>query len=227
MRPFTVLIGIVLGSAASITFGLGAVLIVFCVLAARHPDLTRELPRLTLSLLAFAVLTAASAGSFFGQVKGRRWRAWAHVATRGVPWAPSSCSTGRAADAPVRRKESSIFIRNPAVRLALGGCLALLLACAAPHKVPPPSTEIDDAVFRNDIRLLASDEFEGRKPGTRGEEKTVAFLTDQFRKLGLKPAIGEVLRPAGAAGRDQRRRATQRFPSRDTARPSGSVMAKT
>jgi hypothetical protein len=81
MRPFTVLIGIVLGSAASITFGLGAVLIVFCVLAARHPDLTRELPRLTLSLLAFALLTAASAGSFFGQVKGRRWRAWAHAAT--------------------------------------------------------------------------------------------------------------------------------------------------
>ena len=81
MRPFTVLIGIVLGSAASITFGLGAVLIVFCVLAARHPDLTRELPRLTLSLLAFALLTAASAGSFFGQVKGRRWRAWAHAGT--------------------------------------------------------------------------------------------------------------------------------------------------
>jgi uncharacterized membrane protein YfcA len=81
MRPFTVLIGIVLGSAASITFGLGAVLIVFCVLALKHPDLTRELPRLTVSLLAFAVLTAASAGSFFGQVKGRRWRAWAHMAT--------------------------------------------------------------------------------------------------------------------------------------------------
>jgi hypothetical protein len=81
MRPFTVLIGIVLGSAASITFGLGAVLIVFCVLAARHPDLTRELPRLTLSLLAFALLTTASAGSFFGQVKGRRWRPWAHAAT--------------------------------------------------------------------------------------------------------------------------------------------------
>jgi hypothetical protein len=81
MRPFTVLIGIVLGSAASITFGLGAVLIVFCVLAGRHPDLTRELPRLSLSLLAFALLTAASAGSFFGQVKVRRWRAFAHLAT--------------------------------------------------------------------------------------------------------------------------------------------------
>jgi len=81
MRPFTVLIGIVLGSAASITFGLGAVLIVFCVLAGRHPDLWRELPRLCLSLLAFAVLTAASAGSFLGQAKGRPWRGWAHLAT--------------------------------------------------------------------------------------------------------------------------------------------------
>jgi hypothetical protein len=84
MRPFTVLIGIVLGSAASITFGLGAVLIVFCVLAGRHPDLWRELPRLVLSLLAFGLLTAASAGSFLGQAKGRPWRRWAHACTLGV-----------------------------------------------------------------------------------------------------------------------------------------------
>jgi hypothetical protein len=81
MRPFTVLIGIVLGSAASATFGLGAVMIIFGVLAPTHPDLMRELPRLTLSLLAFSVLTAASASSFFAQVQGRRWRAWAHAAT--------------------------------------------------------------------------------------------------------------------------------------------------
>jgi|SRR5882762_2787132 hypothetical protein len=81
MRPFTVLIGIVLGSAASITFGLGAVLIVFCVLAGEHPDLRLELPQLLASLAAFAVLTAASAGSFLGQVKARPWRVWAHLAT--------------------------------------------------------------------------------------------------------------------------------------------------
>jgi hypothetical protein len=81
MRPFTVLIGIVLGSAASITFGLGAVLIVFCVLAREHPDLSHELPQLVASLVAFGVLTAASAGSFLGQVKARPWRGWAHLAT--------------------------------------------------------------------------------------------------------------------------------------------------
>jgi hypothetical protein len=81
MRPFTVLIGIVLGSAASIAFGLGAVLIVFCVLAGEHPDLARELPRLVLSFAAFGVLTAASASSFLGQAKVRPWRGWAHAAT--------------------------------------------------------------------------------------------------------------------------------------------------
>jgi len=81
MRPFTVLIGILLGSAASITIGLGTVLIVFLVSAGEHPDLTREMPQLTGSLIAFAVLTAASAGSFLGQLKLRSWRGWAHLAT--------------------------------------------------------------------------------------------------------------------------------------------------
>ena len=81
MRPFTVLIGIVLGSAASITFALGTVLIVFCVLAGEHPDLSPELPRLIGSLTAFAGLTLASAGSFLGQVTTRPWRGWAHLAT--------------------------------------------------------------------------------------------------------------------------------------------------
>ncbi len=37
------------------------------------------------------------------------------------------------------------------------------------------------------IRTLASDAFEGRAPGTPGEEKTVAYLTEQFRQAGLQP----------------------------------------
>lgn len=81
MRPFTVLIGIIMGSAASITFGLGAVLLVFCILAGEHPELSAELPQLLKSLLTFAIMTAASAGSFVGQAKGRSWRPWAHLAT--------------------------------------------------------------------------------------------------------------------------------------------------
>jgi len=37
------------------------------------------------------------------------------------------------------------------------------------------------------IQKLASDEFEGRGPGTPGEEKTVAYLIEQFRRIGLEP----------------------------------------
>ena len=37
------------------------------------------------------------------------------------------------------------------------------------------------------IKVLASDEYEGRAPGTRGEELTVNYLTEQFKSLGLKP----------------------------------------
>jgi Zn-dependent M28 family amino/carboxypeptidase len=36
-------------------------------------------------------------------------------------------------------------------------------------------------------RTLSSDEFQGRGPGTKGEDLTVAYLVEQFRKIGLKP----------------------------------------
>jgi len=37
------------------------------------------------------------------------------------------------------------------------------------------------------IKVLASDEFEGRAPGTKGEELFGNYITDQFKKIGLKP----------------------------------------
>lgn len=70
-------------------------------------------------------------------------------------------------------------------------CALVLLAACAGRTVPPPSADIDEAGLRDAIRILASDEFEGRKPGTPGEEKTVAYLVAQFRRLGLKPGNGD------------------------------------
>ena len=37
------------------------------------------------------------------------------------------------------------------------------------------------------IKVLASDEFEGRAPGSQGEDLSVKYITDQFNKIGLKP----------------------------------------
>src|SRR3954453_22956984 len=37
------------------------------------------------------------------------------------------------------------------------------------------------------IKVLASDEFEGRAPGSHGEELSVQYLSNEMRKLGLAP----------------------------------------
>lgn len=54
--------------------------------------------------------------------------------------------------------------------------------------------EISGEDFAEHVRMLASDEFAGRAPGTVGEQKTVAYLEDQFKRLGLKPGNGDSYR---------------------------------
>ena len=46
---------------------------------------------------------------------------------------------------------------------------------------------IDQTRLLNTIRILSSDEYEGRAPGTRGEELTIAYLEEQFKAVGLLP----------------------------------------
>jgi len=41
------------------------------------------------------------------------------------------------------------------------------------------------------IKVLGSDEYEGRLPSSAGEEKTIAYLVQQFEKLGLEPGNGD------------------------------------
>ena len=53
----------------------------------------------------------------------------------------------------------------------------------APAAAPRVSTQRMSEI----TRVLASDPFEGRSMGTRGEERTVAYLIEQFRAAGLEP----------------------------------------
>ncbi|HQY06902.1 MAG TPA: M28 family peptidase, partial [Lacunisphaera sp.] len=50
-----------------------------------------------------------------------------------------------------------------------------------------PAPVISAARLLAHTKILASDEFEGRAPGSPGEEKTVAYLVNEFRQLGLAP----------------------------------------
>jgi Zn-dependent M28 family amino/carboxypeptidase len=68
--------------------------------------------------------------------------------------------------------------------------IGLLPGCSLHPKEPPPTTDIDDTAYGDHVRVLASDDFQGRKPGTPGEDKAVGYLIENFRKLGLKPGNG-------------------------------------
>ena len=50
---------------------------------------------------------------------------------------------------------------------------------------------ISDADIREPLKVLSSDEFEGRLPTTEGEKKTIEYLVSEFTKAGLKPGNGD------------------------------------
>lgn len=73
--------------------------------------------------------------------------------------------------------------------IGLSAYAALLTGCdSAPETTPYIMTE--DAL-RQHIAVLASDDFGGRAPGTRGEELTVQYLETAFRDAGLQPVRGD------------------------------------
>src|SRR5450759_4823259 len=79
--------------------------------------------------------------------------------------------------------------------------ILLLSACSGSKpqptaETPPPDTQripigqlpsIDMNAVLSHTKVLSSDAFEGRAPGTKGEELTVNYLVDQFKRVGLKP----------------------------------------
>jgi Zn-dependent M28 family amino/carboxypeptidase len=69
-------------------------------------------------------------------------------------------------------------------------CLTAVLAgCAGFGRMQAPVISAEE--YARHIATLAADEFEGRKPGTAGERKTVEYLVAEFKKLGLEPGNGD------------------------------------
>ena len=67
----------------------------------------------------------------------------------------------------------------------------VLLLFAAACSSPGGEIEIFGHNLEEDIRILASDEFEGRAPATPGGEKAVEYIKSRFTEIGLKPANGD------------------------------------
>ena len=64
--------------------------------------------------------------------------------------------------------------------------LPILAAPAAAQS--PAAPGINAAQLTETVRTLASDQFQGRAPGTVGEERTIGYLIGRLQALGLEPA---------------------------------------
>jgi Zn-dependent M28 family amino/carboxypeptidase len=67
------------------------------------------------------------------------------------------------------------------------GAVALAACGPAPEAVERSGPRIETARVRAHIEKLASDAFEGRSPGSRGEDLTIEYLTKELQALGLQP----------------------------------------
>ena len=70
--------------------------------------------------------------------------------------------------------------------MAVVACLPLAAGAAAPKR-----DRLLEAQLRAHIEVLASDEYEGREPGTEGEAKTLRYLGRQWFDIGLVSGTNE------------------------------------
>ena len=75
--------------------------------------------------------------------------------------------------------------------LALSACATTMRGDTAPDAaltIPQIAAgQLSESDMKEMTRVLASDAFEGRAPGTPGEEKTVAYIIERFKSAGLEP----------------------------------------
>src|SRR5687768_14166774 len=85
-------------------------------------------------------------------------------------------------DQPARSKGVQMRFAHVMAALPL-----LFAGVPVPAQAPARAETVDTRRMSEMTRVLASDAFEGRSMGTAGEERTVAYLIEQFQKAGLEP----------------------------------------
>jgi len=80
-----------------------------------------------------------------------------------------------------------IKIILPCALLALLGFTACQQTTEKTVEQATSSVNVDLKKLHQDIKVLASDEFEGRGPLTTGEKLTIEYLAKQYQAIGLMP----------------------------------------
>src|SRR3990170_1949865 len=77
--------------------------------------------------------------------------------------------------------------KEKAMKRCFAACLLALAACTPPGRSGDEAPLISTERLVEHIKTLSSDQFGGRAPGSEGEEKTVSYLTEKFKQIGLTP----------------------------------------
>ncbi len=96
-------------------------------------------------------------------------------------------SRDRFAAGAKRRYRTNMKISRLLLAIFFSAAASLLGNDELTERLQPALEAITPDGLLAHIKVLASDEFEGRAPGTKGEELSVKYITDQFKKIGLKP----------------------------------------
>ncbi|MTI88658.1 MAG: M28 family peptidase [Balneolaceae bacterium] len=68
-------------------------------------------------------------------------------------------------------------------------------ACTSEQKPVEGPTTLDTSQLVEDLRVLSSDEMEGRRTGTEGNRKAREYLVERFKQVGAEPFKGEYTHP--------------------------------
>ena len=87
----------------------------------------------------------------------------------------------------------NILIKLNTSKIILISTVLYLSSCALPYKIKKDKTVISYAntitaeELKTHLTVLASDKYEGRETGKKGQRMTAEYLKNEFIKLGLKP----------------------------------------
>jgi Zn-dependent M28 family amino/carboxypeptidase len=104
-------------------------------------------------------------------------------------------------NAPFLRRAASLIVLATAACNSRGEEASREAAVSTAALQPALATITADNLLQH-VNRLASDGFEGRGPGTAGEDSSVAYITEQFKALGLAPGNpdGTYIQPVSMIG---------------------------
>jgi hypothetical protein len=68
---------------------------------------------------------------------------------------------------------------------------SVLAAATVPNDLMPGWDALQQAEIKSDVSYLASDQLQGRLTFQKGDERAVKWIADEFKKIGLKPVVGD------------------------------------